>query len=504
VVEPVKEVEALMKRMAGNDFTTTVVGNYKGEFDNLKNATNEVRDRLLRVQEVIQNIAAGDLRDLDDLKQIGNGTGRRSENDNLVPSFIRMIESIKELTTETEMLTEAIVEGKLDVRGDVSKLKGDYARVLEGVNDVVDAVVGPVREIIRVSNALAKGNLSERIEIEAKGEFLELAESLNMATGNLSDLIAELQGAIQNVASIGNESASSVEQVNSGMQQISSASQQIAKGAQETSSTVNESAKEIKETNAMLQQVQASAEESNKFAVESTESAEEMNELTKKSVEGMKQIQAAIGSAAKVIESLGNSIDEIGKTTDMIEGIADQTNLLALNAAIEAARAGEHGRGFAVVAEEVRKLAENSKKSTAEIDTMIKTLQKEMDKVTKASETVMQHAEVGREDLEKAVASVEKTAGMIENIKNRMEQITEGVRKGTESMEKVSRGVDEIASSAEESASSSEESSSAVEQQTAAIEQLSTGIQKLSEISDQATQMIGKFKLQENGGKKQE
>jgi len=543
------ESNAVLQRMSVNDYTQRVEGSYQGIFAEVANATNGVQDRLLRMQEVVQNIAAGNLTALEDLKQVGNGAGRRSENDNLVPSFIRMMESIKGLVAEMEILTEATVEGKLDTRGDVSKFKSDYAKVVQGINDILDTIVEPVREVMRVCNALAEGNLSERIKIEAKGEFMELTEALNnfgdelqtiiadiskvaqnMAAGDLSadftaetpgefnaireninqanaslsDLIGELQNTVQSVSSIGKEAVSSVEQVNSGMQQISSASQQIAKGAQETSGTVNESAKEIKDTNAVLQQVQSHAEESNKFAVESAESAKETNEAAEKSAEGMKEIQEAIGDAVEVIKNLGSSLKQVGKATDMIEGIADQTNLLALNAAIEAARAGEHGRGFAVVAEEVRKLAENSKQSTAEIDSMIKTLQEEMDKVTKATETITQRAEVGREDLDKVVGSVEKTAGMIDDIKGRMEQITEGARKGAESVEKVSKGVDEIASSAEESASSSEEASSAVEEQTAAIEQLSGGMQKLSEISDQATEMIGKFKLKENGGKKQE
>ena len=77
---------------------------------------------------------------------------------------------------------------------------------------------------------------------------------------------------------------------------------------------------------------------------------------------------------------MGDQSNQIGQIVDVIKGIADQTNLLALNAAIEAARAGEQGRGFAVVAEEVRKLAEQSSTSAAQIATLIGNIQRETER----------------------------------------------------------------------------------------------------------------------------
>lgn len=171
--------------------------------------------------------------------------------------------------------------------------------------------------------------------------------------------------------------------------------------------------------------------------------------------------------------------------------------MLALNAAIEAARAGEYGKGFAVVAEEIRKLAENSKQSTQEIDSMIKNLNEQMTRVIEVTDTVSHHAQVGQEDLEKAVAYVEKTVNMIGDITNRMQQITDGAIKGVESMKIIAEEADKIASSVEETSASSEETAAATEEQTAAADQLSSGIQNLSEIAEQAAQLIARFKVKE-------
>src|SRR5690606_2989883 len=102
--------------------------------------------------------------------------------------------------------------------------------------------------------------------------------------------------------------------------------------------------------------------------------------------------------------------ESIRKVTEIITGIAEQTNLLALNAAIEAARVGEQGRGFAVVANEVRNLAEQSKKSSEEIGRMI-------DAVIRNVSLAVNSSEVGTGLVKQGLAITGKTNNVFNEIK---------------------------------------------------------------------------------------
>src|SRR5690606_12665045 len=110
----------------------------------------------------------------------------------------------------------------------------------------------------------------------------------------------------------------------------------------------------------------------------------------------------------------------IRTVTALISDIAEQTNLLALNAAIEAARAGEHGKGFAVVAEEVRNLAEQSKRSTEDIGTMIDAM------ITNVSKAVAS-TEEGHKRVGEGLEATKRTSDVFHNIENATQDVGEKV-----------------------------------------------------------------------------
>ncbi len=197
---------------------------------------------------------------------------------------------------------------------------------------ITRSITGPVREAVAAAERVARGDLSELVEVRSTDEIGKLLGAIRAMTERLAQTIGEVRAGADALAG-----ASA---------QVSSTAQTLSQGTGEQAASVEETTSSLEEMSASITQNAESASQTEGMAKAGARNAEESGKAVQETVEAMKAIAERIS---------------------IIEEIAYQTNLLALNAAIEAARAGEHGKGFAVVATEVRKLAERAQKAAKEI-----------------------------------------------------------------------------------------------------------------------------------------
>jgi methyl-accepting chemotaxis protein len=138
------EANQVLQKLAINDLRDAVEGQYQGIFSEVGTAVNEVRHRLVGILETVEGMSCGKLDKLDHYRQVGNGAGRRSEQDRLVPGFIRMMEAVDALVKDVNSLSEAAIAGRLATRADASRHQGEFRNVIEGVNGTLDTVVDKV------------------------------------------------------------------------------------------------------------------------------------------------------------------------------------------------------------------------------------------------------------------------------------------------------------------------------------------------------------------------
>jgi methyl-accepting chemotaxis protein len=170
----------------------------------------------------------------------------------------------------------------------------------------------------------------------------------------------------------------------------------ISTGASETAAAVSE-------TTATIEEVRQTATLSNQKAkslIESSHKVSDSAEKGKKSlaevIKGMEQIDIHMNRISGTVVKLSEQNRRIGEITSTVSDIADQSNLLAVNAAIEAAKAGEHGRGFTVVAQEIRNLADQSKRATLQVKEILNEVNKSVNNAVEATDDAAKRVDAGK------------------------------------------------------------------------------------------------------------
>ncbi|WP_035265772.1 methyl-accepting chemotaxis protein, partial [Desulfosarcina sp. BuS5] len=451
VIGPLNVMAEYMDRISKGDIPEKITDDYKGDFNEVKNNLNQcidainlvVSDGLLLVDAMqegkldtrtdasrhagaFRGIIEGFNNSMDAviaplnvmtgyMDRIGKGDIPEKITDDYKGDFNEVknnlnvcINALNGLIDESARLADGAVEGKLDVRGDASKYMGEFGKIIQGVNNTLDAIIGPLNVAAEYVDRISKGDIPEKVTDDYKGDFNEIKNNINMMIENLTRFAVDVQSAADQVAS--------------GSEQISSAAQQMSQGATEQSANVEEISSSMEEMNSAVNQNADNAKETASIAKKAATDGKEGGNAVEETVQAMKSIADKIG---------------------IIEEIARQTNMLALNAAIEAARAGEYGKGFAVVAAEIRKLAERSQDAAKEISTV--------------SASSVEIAEKAGKLLEEIVPGIQKTAELVQEINASSAEQARGIDQTTKAIQQLDQVIQQSASATEEMASTSEE-----------------------------------------------
>ena len=269
-----------------------------------------------------------------------------------------------------------------------------------------------MKELAEISEKIAQGDLTVKIDkklTQRDDSVGKLASAMDEMASNYWYLVTKIRenadDILQTAKKLGNnsdESLMSNEQLNSSAQKNNTDDKYLGKLSMDSKQAVKGLLKAI-DTSVNI------TTETAEHAAEAKKIAEDGGSEATKAVQKMNTIKDSVISSAKVIGDLGDKSKQIHDIVDAINQISEQTNLLALNAAIEAARAGEAGRGFAVVADEVRKLAEESKQATGQIDRMVAEI---IDTTGKAVTSMQQ----GTSDVEESSTVINSALKSLENI----------------------------------------------------------------------------------------
>ncbi|MBR0903848.1 methyl-accepting chemotaxis protein [Bradyrhizobium liaoningense] len=416
-----------------------------------------INAQLERLAKAVDNAArlaleAGNLK----AAAIANGEGRKVFNEtlNAVEQYVKLNE--KQMADVAE---EGAQEASLAKTLLISIIIGALLIAVASATWIALNISRGLGRAVGLANAVAVGDLSQKIDVSSNDEVGDLVASLNAMTANLNatagvaneiangNLMVEvkplsdkdtlglaLERMVEKLQQIVTEALTAAQNVSAGSQELSASAEQLSQGATEQASSAEEASSSMEEMASNVKQNADNANQTEKIAAQSAKDAEASG--------------AAVGRAVDAMQTIAEKIT-------IVQEIARQTDLLALNAAVEAARAGEHGKGFAVVASEVRKLAERSQAAAAEIGTL-------------SADTVKVAQEAGAM-LSKLVPDIKKTAELVE-------EITAACREQDVGSAQINQAIQQLDKVGQQNASASEQVSSTSEELASQAEQLQSTI----------------------------
>jgi methyl-accepting chemotaxis protein len=388
---------------------------FPGEYGRMVRDTNAlVASHLQAIGDalkIMQRYSVGDL-SLDMPKLPG-------EKANLTETMDATKANLSAINGEIKRLAMAASSGDFSQRGDVDKYQYDFRDMIDGLNQLMETTDGNLAEVSELLQAIARGDLTARMEGDFHGVFARMRDDANATVAQLTDIVGRIQDASTS---------------------INTAAGEIASGNSDLSRRTEQQAANLEETAASMEELTSTVRQN-------AESARQANQLAQGAAGVASQGGEVVGKVVTTMRDIEQSSKKIADIISVIDGIAFQTNILALNAAVEAARAGEQGRGFAVVASEVRTLAQRSANAAKEIKGLIET---SVDKVADGSKLVNQ-----------AGATMGEIVASVQRVTDIMSEISAASQEQSAGIEQVNQTITQMDETTQQNAALVEEASAA-------------------------------------------
>ncbi|NTV50013.1 MAG: methyl-accepting chemotaxis protein [Geobacteraceae bacterium] len=348
------------------------------------------------------------------------------------------------------------------------------------------------------AESISRGDLTKDVAIRPSripDESHELADLINLMLQSLRELVRHIKKTSTQLSESAREINSTALEINASTEEVAQAIEQISRGAETQAGLVERGSKTIREMAVSIELVSARARETAKAARETSLTAQNGGSLANDSLERMKEFFEKQELIGQQFDTFNSKLQKVGKVADCIGDIARQTNLLALNASIEAARAGEYGKGFAVVAEEVRKLADGSSQSAADINDMIGSLREESRKVHEAIIESSRSIKEGKKNIDITASAFQEILKTVLDTERKASSIADLSLMQKEGSDKMVTAVDEIARLADDNAASTEQVSAATEEQLAAMQDMALATKELANLAEELMTVVEHFQV---------
>ncbi|MEI6559506.1 MAG: methyl-accepting chemotaxis protein [Rhodospirillaceae bacterium] len=415
------------------------------------------------LSEVVGRLAEGDL------QVTVEGLERRDEVGMIARSVAATAATLQRLVGELRGLIGEARAGNLSVRAEPGDLKGDYAELLLGTNELLDVLTRPLAEVAQVMQRLASGDLKDRMTGAYEGDLRALKNNVNRSLDGLVSLLTELgtlaagmavgdlrrtlkndyQGEFASLTANFNLAVvklrdalaalvADTAQVSAAVSQTTAAARQVAEATAGQMSTLGEISVAISQTAAAVNEVSSHAGTGSALSRSTAELAASGREMLARLAGEVEQIAVRQGS--------------IDRITATITRIADKTQVLSINAGIEAARVGEQGRGFGVVAHEIGRLAEETALAARDIGALIleagQGVQRTVTDVAESRRTmgrIAEEADSAGAASNVIAAAISEQASAVHLLSQRSDELRQGGESNAAAVEEISVTMEELA-----------------------------------------------------------